>query len=77
MERWKIFRGVDDYVIVRARTFSEALAKARMRDPEYNSGYTCWTMTKIEPKRPAGCLSGDDLPALMMVGQKFFIPLAP
>ena len=39
MERWKIFRGVDDYVIIRARTFSEALAKARMRDPEYNSGY--------------------------------------
>lgn len=39
MERWKIFRGVDDYIIVRARTFGEALAKARMRDPEYNSGY--------------------------------------
>lgn len=39
MLKWKIFRSVEDYVIVHARTFSEALAKARLYDSRYCAGY--------------------------------------
>lgn len=39
MEKWKIFKSAEEYIIIHARSFDEALAKARLRDPEYCGGY--------------------------------------
>lgn len=39
MLTWKIFKSPTEYIIIRARSFDEALAKARLYDPEYCGGY--------------------------------------
>lgn len=39
MTRWKIFKNPSEYLIIRARTFSEALARAKDIDPAYCGGY--------------------------------------
>lgn len=37
--KWKIFKSEKEYVIVRADSFDEALAKARKIDKAYCAGY--------------------------------------
>ena len=39
MDKWKIFKSAEEYIIIYARSFDEALAKARLRDPAYCGGY--------------------------------------
>ena len=37
--KWKIFKSAEEYVIIRADSFDEALAKARKIDKAYCAGY--------------------------------------
>lgn len=37
--QWKIFKSEDDFVIVHADSFDEALKKARRIDPAFCGGY--------------------------------------
>lgn len=37
--KWKIFKSVEEYVIIRAASFDEALEKARKIDKSYCAGY--------------------------------------
>ena len=39
MANWKIFKNQSEYIIVHARTFSEALSRAKLHDPAYCGGY--------------------------------------